>query len=30
MDRRKWIKRAAIGSLVLGGAGIYPLLEAKW
>jgi uncharacterized protein len=30
MDRRKWLKRAAIGSLVLGGAGIYPFLEAKW
>jgi predicted MPP superfamily phosphohydrolase len=28
MNRRKWIKRAAIGSLVVGG--IYPLLEAKW
>jgi predicted MPP superfamily phosphohydrolase len=30
MDRRKWIKRAAIGSLLLGGAGVYPFLEAKW
>jgi predicted MPP superfamily phosphohydrolase len=29
MDRRKWIKRAAIGSLLLGGAA-YPLLEARW
>jgi uncharacterized protein len=28
MNRRRWIKRAAIGSLVVGG--IYPLLEAKW
>ena len=31
MDRRRWIKRAAIGSLLFGGAaGIYPFLEAKW
>jgi uncharacterized protein len=30
MDRRKWIKRAAIGSLLAGGAGVYPFLEAKW
>ncbi len=30
MDRRKWIKRAAIGSVLLGGAGVYPFLEAKW
>lgn len=28
MTRRQWIKRAAIGSVALGGA--YPLLEAKW
>ena len=28
MNRRKWIKRAAIGSVLLGGA--YPFLEAKW
>ncbi len=28
MNRRKWIKRAAIGSVVAGG--IYPFLEAKW
>jgi uncharacterized protein len=30
MDRRKWIKRAAIGSLLAAGAGVYPFLEAKW
>jgi len=30
MNRRKWIKRAAIGTLALGGVGIYPFLEAKW
>jgi uncharacterized protein len=30
MNRRKWIKRAAIGSLLLGGAGAYPVLEARW
>jgi predicted MPP superfamily phosphohydrolase len=30
MNRRKWIKRAAIGSMLLGGAGAYPCLEAKW
>jgi uncharacterized protein len=30
MDRRKWIKRAAIGSALLAGAGVYPFLEAKW
>jgi predicted MPP superfamily phosphohydrolase len=28
MDRRKWIKRAAIGSIV--SAMTYPFLEAKW
>ena len=28
MNRRRWIKRLAIGSVVLGG--IYPFLEAKW
>jgi uncharacterized protein len=28
MNRRRWIKRAAIGSVILGG--IYPFLEAKW
>ncbi len=27
-NRRKWVKRAAIGSVVLGG--VYPFLEAKW
>ena len=28
MNRRRWIKRAAIGSVLVGG--IYPFLEAKW
>jgi uncharacterized protein len=28
MNRRRWIKRAAIGSVLLGG--VYPFLEAKW
>lgn len=28
MNRRKWIKRAAIGSVLAGG--VYPFLEAKW
>ena len=30
MNRRKWIKRAAIGSALLAGVGTYPVLEARW
>jgi predicted MPP superfamily phosphohydrolase len=30
MNRRKWIKRAAIGSAMLAGVGAYPVLEARW
>ncbi|WP_435008786.1 metallophosphoesterase [Tundrisphaera lichenicola] len=28
MNRRRWLKRVAIGSAVVGG--VYPFLEAKW
>ena len=28
MNRRRWIRRVAIGSVIVGGA--YPFLEAKW
>jgi hypothetical protein len=28
MNRRQWIKRVAIGSVIMGG--VYPFLEAKW
>lgn len=28
MNRRRWLKRAAIGSVLAGG--VYPFLEAKW